>query len=56
MRGDIVQRGWAIGICRGDQAEFFGGDFTLMKDVDLAWAIGPGNQNVAKPILTKRRG
>jgi hypothetical protein len=39
MRGDIVQRGWAIGICRGDQAEFFGGDFAAMRDVDAAWPL-----------------
>lgn len=39
MRGDIVQRGWAIGICRGDQAEFFGGEFAAMRDVDAAWPL-----------------
>lgn len=39
MRGDIVQRGWAIGICRGDQAEFFGGDFMPMRDVNAAWRL-----------------
>lgn len=39
MRGDIVQRGWAIGICRGDRAEFVGGQFTLMRDVDRAWQL-----------------
>lgn len=37
MRGDIVRRGWAIGICRGDHAEFFGGDFVPMRDVDGTW-------------------
>lgn len=39
MRGDIVQRGWAIGICRGDQAEFFGGRLTNMRDVHSAWRL-----------------
>lgn len=39
MRGDIVRRGWAIGICRGDQAEFFGGDMVPMRDVDGVWAL-----------------
>lgn len=39
MRGDIVQRGWAIGICRGEQAEFMGGEFTAMRHVDAAWPL-----------------
>lgn len=39
QRGDIVLRGWAIGICRGDQAEFFGGDMVQMKDIDDAWRL-----------------
>lgn len=38
-RGDIVRRGWAIGICRGDRAEFFGGEMTAMRDVDEAWRL-----------------
>jgi hypothetical protein len=38
-RGDIVQRGWAIGICRGDQAEFFGGDMVPMRDVAGVWNL-----------------
>lgn len=38
-RGDIVQRGWAIGICRGDRAEFFGGDVVAMADVESAWSL-----------------
>lgn len=38
-RGDIVRRGWAIGICRGDRAEFFGGDVAPMADVDGAWSV-----------------
>lgn len=41
MRGDIVQRGWAIGICRGDRAEFFGGEFVPMRDIDGAWTLRP---------------
>jgi len=39
MRGDIVRRGWAIGVCRGDKAEFFGGSVVPMKDVDGAWRL-----------------
>lgn len=39
MRGDIVQRGWAIGICRGEKAEFFGGDFVPMREVDGTWRL-----------------
>lgn len=38
-RGDIVRRGWAIGVCRGDKAEFFNGDLVPMKDVDDAWRL-----------------
>jgi hypothetical protein len=38
-RGDIVQRGWAIGICRGDRAEFFGGDVVAMAEVNSAWRL-----------------
>lgn len=39
MRGDIVRRGWAIGICRGDKAEFYGGDMVAMAHVDAAWRL-----------------
>lgn len=38
-RGDIVRREWAIGICRGDKAEFFGGVMLEMRDVQQAWPI-----------------
>jgi hypothetical protein len=38
-RGDIVRRGWAIGICRGDVAEFIGGEVLPMKLVDQAWHV-----------------
>jgi hypothetical protein len=38
-RGDIVRRGWAIGICRGDRAEFFGGDVVPMSEVDGVWRL-----------------
>lgn len=47
MRGDIVRRGWAIGICRGDQAEFFGGEFTAMRAVDDAWSLKAAHDRVA---------
>lgn len=39
MRGDIVQRGWAIGICRGDKAEFFGGEMVAMREVGAVWPL-----------------
>lgn len=42
-RGDIVLRGWAIGICRGDSAEFFGGAMVPMKDIDAAWSLSNSN-------------
>ncbi|WP_407818022.1 DUF6950 family protein [Sphingomonas aurantiaca] len=38
-RGDIVRRGWAIGICRGDRAEFFGGVMVPMNAVDQVWRL-----------------
>jgi len=41
MRGDIVRRGWAIGICRGDQAEFFGREMVGMAAIDGAWPVRP---------------
>lgn len=40
MRGAIVRRGWAIGICRGDMGEFFGGKMLPMNMVDNAWNVG----------------
>lgn len=39
MRGDIVRRGWAIGVCRGDRAEFWGGVMVAMCEVDRAWSV-----------------
>lgn len=39
MRGDIVRRGWAIGICRGDKAEFVSGEMVPMADVNAAWKL-----------------
>jgi hypothetical protein len=38
-RGAIVRRGWAIGVCRGDKAEFFGGKMLPMNMVDEAWNL-----------------
>lgn len=38
-RGDVVRRGWAIGVCRGDVAVFFGGATARMADVDQAWRV-----------------
>ena len=46
-RGDIVRRGWALGICRGDLAEFFGSEMVAMGEVDEAWRLAP-----AAPALT----
>lgn len=40
-RGDIVRVGWAIGICRGDIAEFYGGQMAPMRDVHEAWMVSP---------------
>lgn len=40
-RGDVVRRGWAIGVCRGDAAEFFGGAMVPMSNVDQAWRLSP---------------
>lgn len=39
-RGDVVRRGWAIGICRGELAEFYGGVTIPMRDVEAAWSVG----------------
>jgi len=52
MRGDIVRRGWAIGVCRGDQAEFFGGRFTAMREVDGAWRLQAALDRVSEPLAT----
>lgn len=49
MRGDIVRRGWAIGICRGDKAEFFGGVMQPMAEADQAWPL------LANPDTIDRR-
>lgn len=38
-RGDVVRRGWALGICRGELAEFYGGAMTPMRDVDEVWPL-----------------
>nr|WP_238941060.1 hypothetical protein [Sphingomonas beigongshangi] len=38
-RGDIVRCGWAIGICRGELAEFYGGDMVPMRRVEQAWHV-----------------
>lgn len=37
-RGDIVRKGWALGVCRGETAEFFGGVMLGMGEVDQAWS------------------
>lgn len=38
-RGDIVRSGWAIGVCRGEDAEFYGGDLVPMSQVEEAWNV-----------------
>lgn len=50
MRGDVVRRGWAIGICRGDKAEFFGGEFVPMREVDGAWRLQAARDRRADPL------
>lgn len=36
-RGDIVRRGWAIGVCRGETAVFYGGAALAMAHIDEGW-------------------
>lgn len=38
-RGDIVVRGWALGVCRGEMAEFYGGVMVPMAQVEAAWPV-----------------
>lgn len=38
-RGDIVRSGWAIGICRGETSEFYGGLIAPLFDADEAWPV-----------------
>ena len=38
-RGDIVRRGWALGICRGERAEFYGGQLSPMREIDEGWRL-----------------
>lgn len=38
-RNDVVRRGWALGICRGELAEFFGGAMLPMSQVEEAWPV-----------------
>lgn len=38
-RGDIVRKGWAMGVCRGEMCEFFGGVLVPLADVDAAWPV-----------------
>lgn len=38
-RGDIVRKGWAMGVCRGEHCEFFGGVMVPLGDVDAAWPV-----------------
>lgn len=42
QRGDLVRSGWALGICRGEVAEFFNAA-RPMAEVDEAWRIGARN-------------
>jgi hypothetical protein len=38
-RGDVVRCGWALGVCRGEVAEFYGGDAVPMREVEQAWRV-----------------
>jgi hypothetical protein len=40
-RGDLVRSGWALGICRGEVAEFFNAA-RPMAEVDEAWPLQAG--------------
>lgn len=39
-RGDIVQSGWALGVCRGELAEFYGSEMRPIGVIMRAWCIG----------------
>lgn len=38
-RGDIVRIGWALGVCRGEVAEFFG-SVRPLSEAEEAWGVG----------------
>jgi hypothetical protein len=38
-RGDLVRSGWAMGICRGEACEFYGGVMAPLADADAAWPV-----------------
>jgi hypothetical protein len=38
-RGDIVRKGWALGVCRGELSEFFGGAMVPIGAIDAAWRV-----------------
>lgn len=38
-RGDIVQIGWAIGVCRGELVEFYGGVTLPVSAAQRAWPL-----------------
>ena len=41
-RGDIVRRGWAIGVCRGEQSEFYGGAMLEIGEAEESWRFATG--------------
>ena len=47
-RGDIVRCGWALGICRGEDAEFYGGVMMPLAAVVEAWRIEAGGRPWAR--------
>ncbi|AJP74453.1 DUF6950 family protein [Sphingomonas hengshuiensis] len=38
-RGDVVRRGWALGVCRGELSAFHGGVMIPTRDADEAWRV-----------------
>jgi len=47
IRGDVVRHGWALGICRGEQAQFYGGVMLPMREVEEAWSTTRFNCSTA---------
>lgn len=52
MRGDIVRRGWAVGICRGEFAEFYRGEMEAMQEIKEAWRLSAFSHNRFKFLVS----